>query len=91
MGYRIGADVGGTFTDIVIEMLDGSFESTKVLTTYDAPEQGILDGISAIAAEHNIELADVEQIIHGTTLATNALIERRSSRPEPRDASSSTT
>jgi len=75
--YRIGADVGGTFTDIVVEMPDGSFESTKVLTTYQRPEQGILDGISQIADMHNIDLADVEQIIHGTTLATNALIERR--------------
>jgi len=76
-GYRIGADVGGTFTDVVIEMPDGSFESTKVLTTYeDGPETGILDGISEIADEHGIDLALVEQIIHGTTLATNALIER---------------
>ena len=77
MGIRIGADVGGTFTDIVIEMDDGSFESTKVLTTHEGPERGILDGISQLAAEHNVAMADVEQIIHGTTLATNALIERR--------------
>lgn len=77
-GYRIGADVGGTFTDVVIEMPDGSLESTKVLTTYEeGPETGILAGIEQIAAEHNIDLADVDQIIHGTTLATNALIERR--------------
>jgi len=77
VGIRIGADVGGTFTDIVIEMADGSFESTKVLTTHEGPEQGILDGISQLAAEHNVAMGDVEQIIHGTTLATNALIERR--------------
>lgn len=77
MGIRIGADVGGTFTDIVIEMTDGSFESTKVLTTHEGPEQGILEGISQLAAEHNVAMGDVEQIIHGTTLATNALIERR--------------
>ena len=75
-GYRIGADVGGTFTDIVIEMADGSFESIKILTTHEGPEVGILDGISQIATEHNVDMADVEQIIHGTTLATNALIER---------------
>ena len=75
--YRIGADVGGTFTDIVVEMPDGSLESIKVLTTYeDGPEMGILDGIAQIAAEHGIDMADVDQIIHGTTLATNALIER---------------
>lgn len=80
MGIRIGADVGGTFTDIVIEMVDGSFESTKVLTTHEGPEQGILDGISRVAAEHDVAMGDVEQIIHGTTLATNALIERRGAR-----------
>ncbi len=79
-GIRIGADVGGTFTDVVIEMGDGSFESTKVLTTHGAPEEGILDGISQIAIEHGVDMADVEQIIHGTTLATNALIERRGAK-----------
>ncbi len=80
MGLRIGADVGGTFTDIVLEQADGSFVSTKVLTTHNAPEEGILDGIAALADEYGIDLADVEQIIHGTTLATNALIERRGAR-----------
>ena len=75
-GVRIGADVGGTFTDIVLERQDGTFESTKVLTTHDGPEQGILAGIEALAAEHNVDLGQVSQIIHGTTLATNALIER---------------
>ncbi|MFK7919826.1 MAG: hydantoinase B/oxoprolinase family protein [Ilumatobacter sp.] len=77
---RIGADVGGTFTDVVIELADGSFGSTKVLTTYEGPEIGILDGISLVADEHGVDLGDVEQIIHGTTLATNALIERRGAK-----------
>ena len=79
-GYRIGADVGGTFTDIVIELPDGSFASTKVLTTHDAPERGILDGIDEIATAQRIDLAEVDQIIHGTTLATNALIERKGAK-----------
>ena len=78
--YRIGADVGGTFTDIVLENPDGTFESTKVLTTHEGPEQGILEGIEMLASEHGVDLADVEQIIHGTTLATNALIERRGAK-----------
>lgn len=79
-GVRIGADVGGTFTDVVIEMADGSFESTKVLTTHGGPEEGILLGIERIASEHGVDMADVDQIIHGTTLATNALIERRGAK-----------
>ena len=76
-GIRIGADVGGTFTDVVIELADGSFASTKVLTTHGGPEVAILNGIEQIASEHNVDMGDVQQIIHGTTLATNALIERR--------------
>jgi N-methylhydantoinase A len=77
MGVRIGADVGGTFTDVVVERSDGTYASTKVLTTHDAPERAILDGLERLAAAESIPLADVEQFIHGTTLATNALIERR--------------
>ncbi len=77
MSVRIGADVGGTFTDVVLERADGSFVSTKVLTTHQGPEQGILAGIEQLASEHGVSLSDTEQIIHGTTLATNALIERR--------------
>ena len=46
---RIGADVGGTFTDVVLETSAGMF-STKVLTTYDAPERGILDGVRSVVA-----------------------------------------
>ena len=79
MGPRIGADVGGTFTDIVIESA-GSRHSAKVLTTHDAPERGILDGISRVADEAGVDLRTVDRIIHGTTLATNALIERRGAR-----------
>ena len=77
---RIGADVGGTFTDIVLQQSDGSFVSTKVLTTGDGPEIGILQGIEALAVRYRVDLADVGQIVHGTTLATNALIERRGAR-----------
>ncbi len=80
MTLRIGADVGGTFTDVVLELHDGAFVSTKVLTTQDGPERGILTGIVTLTKEHDVALSDVEQILHGTTLATNALIERRGAR-----------
>ncbi|MEP1122309.1 MAG: hydantoinase/oxoprolinase family protein [Ilumatobacter sp.] len=81
-GIRIGADVGGTFTDVVLQRTDGSYASTKVLTTHDAPERAILDGVARLADEENVDLAAgaVAQFIHGTTLATNALIERRGAR-----------
>ena len=74
---RIGVDVGGTFTDVALEQHDGSFSSIKVLTTHDRPEEGILAGIAAVADRHSIAIGEIDQIIHGTTLATNALIERR--------------
>ncbi len=81
-GVRIGADVGGTFTDIVVERPDGTYASTKVLTTHDAPERAILDGVARLADVEAIDLAagQVRQFVHGTTLATNALIERRGAR-----------
>ncbi len=80
MGPRIGADVGGTFTDIVVDFGDGTLASTKVLTTHAGPERGILDGIDAMVGESGLDLSQVEQVIHGTTLATNALIERRGAK-----------
>ena len=75
MRNRLGADIGGTFTDIALEV-GGQMHSTKVLTNYAAPEQGILDGIDAVLAEAGLGYGDLDIVIHGTTLATNALIQR---------------
>lgn len=72
---RIGADVGGTFTDIVLEA-KGEIFSTKVLTTYESPEMGILQGIHAVIEDSGSDLSELDSFIHGTTLATNALISR---------------
>jgi N-methylhydantoinase A len=79
MGIRLGADIGGTFTDIALDVR-GTIHSTKILTTPAAPEQAILDGIEIVAEQAGLALADIEIIIHGTTLATNALIERRGAK-----------
>ena len=76
---RLGADIGGTFTDIALD-LDGVIHSTKVLTTYAAPEQAILDGMDMVLAEAGVGYGDLDILIHGTTLATNALIERRGAK-----------
>lgn len=76
---RLGADIGGTFTDIVLD-LRGEIFSAKVLTNYAAPEQAILDGIEIVARDAGIVPADIGLVIHGTTLATNALIERRGAK-----------
>lgn len=76
---RLGVDIGGTFTDVVLETAHGQF-STKVLTTYDAPENAIIDGINRVCNQADLALDAIGQIIHGTTLATNALIERRGAK-----------
>ena len=76
---RLGADIGGTFTDVVLEV-DGTQYSTKVLTTYSAPEDAIIDGMHQVCKKASISPSDIGQIIHGTTLATNALIERRGAK-----------
>ena len=76
---NLGVDIGGTFTDVVLERGDELW-SIKVLTTPQAPEEAILDGIAQVCAKAGVAPAEVGRIIHGTTLATNALIERRGAR-----------
>ena len=79
MTIRLGADIGGTFTDIALDCRGRMF-STKVLTNYAAPEQAILDGMDMVLDQAGIGYGDLEIVIHGTTLATNALIERRGAK-----------
>ncbi|CAI3133025.1 Acetophenone carboxylase gamma subunit [Acinetobacter calcoaceticus] len=76
---RVGVDIGGTFTDIALD-LNGVIHSTKVLTDYELPERAILKGVTQVAQNAGVQLSDIGQLIHGTTLATNALIERRGAR-----------
>ena len=76
---RMGVDIGGTFTDVVLEVGKDQY-STKVLTTYAAPEDAIIDGMHQVCTKARIAPGQIAQIIHGTTLATNALIERRGAR-----------
>lgn len=76
---RLSADIGGTFTDVVLDHA-GTLYSTKVLTTYDAPERAIVEGMLTVCAQAGVAPETVGQVVHGTTLATNALIERRGAR-----------
>ncbi|UWQ21546.1 hydantoinase/oxoprolinase family protein [Jannaschia sp. W003] len=77
---RLGVDIGGTFTDVVVETGGGARHSAKVLTTYAAPEDAIVEGMHRVCAAAGLRPAALGQVIHGTTLATNALIERRGAR-----------
>jgi N-methylhydantoinase A len=76
---RLGVDIGGTFTDVALEVGDRR-HTGKGLTTSRAPEAGVLSITRAIIAEAGVEPGDVQLIIHGTTLATNALIERKGAK-----------
>jgi 5-oxoprolinase (ATP-hydrolysing)/N-methylhydantoinase A len=79
--YRIGFDIGGTFTDFIL--LDGDRNTIrlhKCLTTPSDPSVGALEGLAQITADAGITLGDVGDIVHGTTLVTNALIERHGAK-----------
>ena len=79
--YRLGIDIGGTFTDLVLlEEKTGKLFFGKTLTTYDNPVNGILKGTTELLAQHQIQLSQVRSIVHGTTLVTNAVIERRGAK-----------
>jgi N-methylhydantoinase A len=76
---RLGVDIGGTFTDVALEIGDRRF-TAKGLTTTRAPEEGVLTIMHSIIAAAGIKPAEVDLIIHGTTLATNAIIERKGAK-----------
>ena len=76
---KLAADIGGTFTDVVLEA-SGQRYSCKVLTTARAPELGVMQGIGRLFEESGVKAAEVGLMVHGTTLATNALIERKGAR-----------
>ncbi|OZI37094.1 methylhydantoinase [Bordetella genomosp. 10] len=76
---RAGVDIGGTFTDVALEY-EGRLSTAKVLTDYEKPERAIVQGLKLAAQEAGISPSLIRSIVHGTTLATNALIERRGAR-----------
>jgi N-methylhydantoinase A len=77
----IGVDVGGTFTDLVYGDLDsGRIAIHKVPTTPEDPARGVIDGIRALAAAAGVALADIDFVFHGTTTATNAVLEHKGAR-----------
>ena len=76
---RLAADIGGTFTDVVLES-EAGFQSTKVLTTLNQPEIGVMQGIEELLRLSNIEPGQITHVIHGTTLGTNTVIERKGAK-----------
>src|SRR6266508_813960 len=84
MAYRLGVDVGGTFTDLFL-VGDGNGDSggrfrVKTPSTPADPSEGVLTGVRRICAEAGIEVGDIRNILHGTTVATNAVLESKGAR-----------
>ncbi|MGY1827074.1 hydantoinase/oxoprolinase family protein [Blastococcus sp. SYSU DS0541] len=81
MSYRLGVDVGGTFTDVLlVEEGTGSTWRCKTASTPADQAVGVLHGIERVCAEAGIDLAEVAQVLHGTTVATNAILEGKGAR-----------
>lgn len=80
-GYRIGIDVGGTFTDVVlISNLTGDVSVAKVLNRHEDRAETVVEGITRLLGDANVEPADIDWICHGTTITTNAAIERKGAK-----------
>ncbi len=79
--YRIGVDIGGTFTDLVVfDDASGSFAVGKTLTTPRDPSQAVETLVVETLEHERLAASHIRQLIHGTTLVTNAIIERTGSR-----------
>tara|TARA_Y100000741_G_scaffold5057_1_gene4255 strand:+ start:680 stop:2740 length:2061 start_codon:yes stop_codon:yes gene_type:complete len=75
MSYRLGVDVGGTFTDLLlVDDSNGETYTAKVPSTPEDSSIGVLDGINRICSQSDIDLSKVSQVMHGTTVATNAVL-----------------
>ena len=78
MGYALGFDIGGTFTDFaLLDTASGELEIYKALTTADQPEAGALDGMATFLDDHDLSHDRLLNIFHGTTLVANTLIEQK--------------
>ena len=77
---RIAADIGGTFTDIVVALDGGAVATRKVASTPDDYARGVLQGIRELMAEHDLRLDCIGEVLHGCTIATNAILEGKGAR-----------
>ena len=81
MSYRLGVDVGGTFTDLLLfDQQSGAFWRHKTPSTPHDSSEGVLNGVTAICGEAGIAPSQIEFFLHGTTVATNAMLEGKGAR-----------
>src|SRR5215469_3181611 len=77
---RIGVDVGGTFTDVVLALPDGRIHVNKTTTTAQDPSEGVVAGIAALLSAAKLDPRDVAEVVHGTTVASNTILQKRGAR-----------
>ena len=77
---RVAVDIGGTFTDIVVMSGDGVLHESKISTTPDEPSRGVVTGLRALLEELGIPPASVEEVLHGTTVGSNTILQRSGAR-----------
>ena len=81
MTHRLGIDIGGTFTDFALFNTDtGALSIHKLLTSADDPSRAVIEGIASLLERESVDIAQVSEVVHGTTLVTNAVIERKGAR-----------
>ena len=80
ISLRVGVDIGGTFTDIVVLGSDGSIHTKKVSSSVDDYARAIVDGLAELFAETGLSGAAIDEIRHGTTVASNAILEHKGAR-----------
>jgi len=78
--YRVGVDIGGTFTDIVFLSEHGARLTRKVSSSVDNYATAIVDGLTELTREHNLEAPEIVEFLHGTTVASNAILELKGAR-----------
>ena len=79
-GYRLGIDIGGTFTDVVLLSADGLMQTQKVLSTPDDYAAGVIEGALGLLAAAGVEPGEITAIVHATTVASNTVLEGRGAR-----------
>jgi N-methylhydantoinase A len=78
--YRVGVDIGGTFTDIVLLGSDGTIHTKKISSSVDNYARAIVDGLAEVFVEAGLKGSAIEEIRHGTTVASNAILEHKGAR-----------
>jgi len=80
LGARIGVDVGGTFTDVVLALSDGRIHVNKTTTTPRDPGEGVAAGVAEVLKESGLDPGAVAEVVHGTTVASNTILQKVGAR-----------